>query len=116
VQFFCTKKKRNILKINAIFLANVSYLDFGRSQESSAILEYLARADVKKIYDSAHKTEEIYFESNELTVPQEAPNTFGVVCIIPNFWETLQLENEYVKSHRYQFHLKEDFGKNSVFM
>jgi hypothetical protein len=44
---------------------------------------------LQKIYDPAHKIEEIYFESNELTVPQEAANTFGVVCIVPNFWETL---------------------------
>ena len=67
------------------------------------------RSDVKKIYDPAHNIGEAYFEPNELAISQDAPNTFGIVCVIPNFWETLQLENDYVKSHRYQFHLKEDY-------
>lgn len=67
----------------------------------------MVRSDVKKIYDPAHKIEEIHFEASDLTIPQEVPDTFGIACVVPNFWETLHLENEYIKSHRYQFHLKE---------
>lgn len=54
-----------------------------------------------------HRIEEVYYESDSLTIPQEAPNTFGIACEIPTFWETLYLESEYTKSHRHQFHLKD---------
>lgn len=69
----------------------------------------MVRQDVKKIYDPTHKTEEVYVEPKDLTIPQAAPNTFGMVCVVPNFWETLHLESEYAKSYRYQFHLKDGF-------
>jgi len=62
----------------------------------------MMRSDVKKIYDPVHKIGEVYFEPNDLAIPHNAPNTFGIVCVVPNFWETLELENEYVKSHRCQ--------------
>lgn len=67
----------------------------------------MVRSDVKKIYDPKHKIEKTYYESDDLTIPQEPPNTFGIACVIPSFWEALHLESEYTKSHRYQFHLKE---------
>jgi len=67
----------------------------------------MVRLDVKKIYDPHHKIEEAYFESDDLLIPQELPNTFGIAHVIPDFWEALHLESEYTKSRRYQFHLKE---------
>jgi hypothetical protein len=64
---------------------------------------------VRKVnYDIKHKIEEAYCESDDLTIPQEIPNTFGIACVIPTFWEVLHLENEYTKSHRYQFHFNKD--------
>lgn len=97
-------------KLQQIIVSGHLLLDTPKSAYDKAQRYWnMVRSDVKKIYDPAHRIEETYIESNELTVPQEAPNTFGIVSVIPNFWETLQLENEYVKSHRYQFHFKEDF-------
>lgn len=65
----------------------------------------LVRSDVKKKYDPAHKIGNVSFETNDSSIPIEPPNTFGMVCVIQNFWEALQLEDEYAKSQRYQFHL-----------
>lgn len=67
----------------------------------------MVRSDVKKIYDPKHKIEEAYFESDDLVIPQETPNTFGIACVVPSFWEALHLDSEYTKSRRYQFNLKE---------
>lgn len=67
----------------------------------------MVRSDVKKIYDPKHRIEEAYYESDDLAILQEIPNTFGIARVVPGFWETLHLENEYTKSHRYQFCLKE---------
>lgn len=68
----------------------------------------MLRPDVKKIYDPKCKIKEDYSEPDELIIPQEVPHAFGIVCVVPAFWETLHLESEYLNSHRYQFHLKED--------
>jgi hypothetical protein len=65
------------------------------------------RPDVKKIYDPLHKVGEVYSEEPHLVISQEVPDTFGMACLVPTFWETLHLENEYTKSHRYQFSLKD---------
>jgi hypothetical protein len=65
------------------------------------------RSDVKKIYDPRHRIEEVYFESDELIASEKTPDTFGVARLVPSFWETLHLDSEYTKSHRYQFFLKE---------
>jgi hypothetical protein len=67
----------------------------------------MVRSDVKKIYDPRHKIEEAYCETDDLIIPEKLLNTFGIACVVPSFWETLHLESEYTKSHRYQFHLKE---------
>ncbi len=68
----------------------------------------MVRADVRKIYDPNHKVGEAYHnEKVDLTIPNEAPNSFGIAYVVPTFWELLQLESEYTHSRRYQFHLKE---------
>jgi pyridoxine/pyridoxamine 5'-phosphate oxidase len=64
----------------------------------------MVRPDVKKIYDSGHAIEEVYCGMKDLTIPQEAPDTFGMVCITPSFWEILHLDSDYTKSCRYQYH------------
>lgn len=75
----------------------------------------MVRADVKKIYDPAHKIEQTYVEPMDLSVPKSPPSTFGIACVIPHFWEALQLQDEYVNSHRYQFILKDnDWQKQRI--
>lgn len=71
----------------------------------------MVRSDVKKIYDPNHKIEEVYCESGNLIISEEPPNTFGIACVLPSFWEVLHLESEYTKSRRHQFHLKEGSWK-----
>jgi len=68
----------------------------------------MIRPDVKKIYDSRHKVGEAYSELSDLAISQEPPKTFGMAYIIPSFWETLHLEDEYAKSCRYQYRLNEN--------
>ncbi len=65
----------------------------------------MVRPDVKKIYDPAYTLRDVYSEVEGLTIPRDAPDTFGVVHVIPSFWEVLHLGSEYTRSHRYQFHL-----------
>ena len=65
----------------------------------------MVRPDVKKIYDPAHTVGDLFCKANVLNIPQEIPDTFGIACVIPEFWELLLLDSEYTNSLRYQFHL-----------
>lgn len=65
----------------------------------------MMRTDVKKSYDLAHIPEVLYHESHHLSATNEAPTTFGIVQVVPSFWEVLDLDREYTDCFRYQFHL-----------
>lgn len=94
-------------KLLQIIVSGSLFLDTSKSAcEIAQQYWNMVRSDVKKIYDPSHKIQGIYSDS-ELTISQEVPNTFGIVRVVPTFWETLHLESEYTKSHRYQFRLEE---------
>lgn len=96
-------------KLLQIIVSGYLVLDTSESAYEAAKRYWnMVRADVKKIYDPTYKIEKVYSETDDLTISQEAPHTFGIAYVVPDFWEALHLENDYPKSHRYQFHLKED--------
>lgn len=65
----------------------------------------LIRPDVKKIYCQDYAIGQAYRETQNLTIPLDAPNSLGIARLSPNFWEILKLNPEYVESNRNQFHL-----------
>lgn len=64
------------------------------------------RSDVKKIYDPAYAVGELYRSVPLLKILERPSPTFGMVRILPSFWELLELDQEYVESKRYQFHVQ----------
>jgi pyridoxine/pyridoxamine 5'-phosphate oxidase len=77
----------------------------------------LVRADVKKIYDPAHLVGEPYAPFPALKSPIEVPESFGILCIRPTFWEILSVNTEYTESHRIRFELKEGmWQKHRIFV
>lgn len=66
----------------------------------------MLREDVKKIYDPRHAMGKSFCEVNNLAIPQDVPDTFGIASLNPSFWEILHLDSEYTKSRRYQFQVK----------
>jgi pyridoxine/pyridoxamine 5'-phosphate oxidase len=73
------------------------------------------RPDVKKVYDASYRTGDDYQEIGPLFAPVDVPTSFGIVSVMPSFWELLHLESDYPLSQRYQFHRQgEGWAKRRV--
>jgi|GEM_PF-2849901 len=64
---------------------------------------FSVRADVRKIYDPSYQIEGVYEACAHLKAPMDVPDTFGVVTLIPEFWEVLELSDDYLESNRVHF-------------
>ena len=81
------------------------------SQDKAKSYWVLVRPDVKKIYDPAHAVGVFFDTLNDLSIPNDPPETFGIACVIPEFWEILHLDPEYTHSSRCQLLLKQGAWK-----
>jgi len=67
----------------------------------------MIRPDVKRIYHPDYQVSAPFTPTHHLSIPQELPITLGIARLVPDFWELLVLDSDYVNSQRYQFRKKE---------
>lgn len=59
------------------------------------------REDVKKIYHDDYASNTEYKKEQNLNIPKEIPNSFGLIVAVPYAWEYLFVESNYPDSKRY---------------
>lgn len=93
-------------KRTQVILRGTIKLDTPQSlPEMSAMYWGRIRPDVKMIYDPVYNVDRPYQITPPLTVSEKVPKTSGIVTIMPDFWETLELTIPYTESRRFQFKL-----------
>lgn len=66
------------------------------------------RDDIKKAYVNDHVPNQPYRDPGNLPISTDVPINFGLIAIVPQAWELMELNDDYLASHRYRFHLDDN--------
>lgn len=98
--------------LQLIFSGAALLENLNNPSDQHALLWKRVREDVKKIYDPNYSVGGNYKEPDNLKILKDPPSTFGVLRIIPSFWEILELKEEYLDSLRTVFTKEGDVWKS----